>query len=633
MAELQELQAALVNADAAGDIEAATKLAGAIKAMRTQPPEEEGILSGVISQVTGADRATQETEALPDWATMPEMNTLSMASFKSALGTMATNPKETAQIIQANFPNVQVRPDEKGNLIMRSSIDEQEYAIKPGFQVSDIPRAAGVMAAFTPAGRAATLARAGAAAAGTQAAIEATQAVTGGEIDPEEIVLAAGFGAGGKALEKGVTAIKGLVSKAVTPEIAAVKAAEEIGISPLTTDIIPPTTFTGKVGQAVTERIPITGTGSLRATQQAQRAESVRNLLREFGATETAQATDDVMVDLIKTRGKAVTKYSNLKNDVIDKLSGMGDVDVTRTITAIDDEISKLTSLRTEGVRPVIGMLNDYKTAFQGQNLKNVELIRKQLGEQLKSPDMASVRSSAEKAVSNIYKSLKKDMGGFIKETGERRDLTKWNVGNAKLAKMMGDLNVSTLKSTLAKGEATPELVRRMIFSQKPSDMKLLYRNLSPKGRARARVAILQEAAEKSGGIELLSADVFKNQLNRLSKSTGVFFTGKDREAVDGLLKALKLTKQAGTAVAKPATGAELTTFAAPSAITWILGGSPVAGLAATAAIGGMARVYESASVRNLLLKIARAKPGQTEALINQLTKAVQSSQIMKEQE
>lgn len=163
--------------------------------VQLQDTQAPGFLARVQESITGAQRRTAETEALPDWGAMPELNQLSLASAKTGLGTFLSNPQETAQIIKANFPGVQVRQDEKGNFLLRSSVDGQEYAIKPGFQVSDIPRAAGAIAAFTPAGRAATIPGAAAAAAGTQAAIEASQAATGGTFDPKEVALAAAGGA------------------------------------------------------------------------------------------------------------------------------------------------------------------------------------------------------------------------------------------------------------------------------------------------------------------------------------------------------------------------------------------------------------------------------------------------------
>jgi len=169
---------------------------GAIKVPEGFPLEktEFGLAAQALAAVTGSERETEATRTLPDWATMPEMNTMSGRSFLAGLGTMATGPEETVQVIQRQFPGVQMRQDERGNFIMRSSIDGQEYAIRPGFRVSDIPRAAGTALAFTPAGRTTTVMSGALATGATQAGIEATQALTGGEFNEGDVALAAGLG-------------------------------------------------------------------------------------------------------------------------------------------------------------------------------------------------------------------------------------------------------------------------------------------------------------------------------------------------------------------------------------------------------------------------------------------------------
>ena len=161
-----------------------------------------GFFESLAESVTGTARATPETQALPEWTSMPELNQMSVASFKTALGSLLTNPKETVQILQANFPGVQVRQDAKGNYLLRSSVDQKEYAIPPGFSMGDIPRAIGGLAAFTPAGRAATIPGAIVGAGATQAAIEATQAGTGGSFNPLDVAVAAGTGPVGQVLQR-----------------------------------------------------------------------------------------------------------------------------------------------------------------------------------------------------------------------------------------------------------------------------------------------------------------------------------------------------------------------------------------------------------------------------------------------
>lgn len=172
---------------------------------QAEPPKM-GFLESVGEMVTGTRRATQATQTLPEWTAMPELNQMSVASFKTALGTLLSNPNETVQILQANFPGVQVRQDEKGNFILRSSVNQQEYAIPPGISVGDIPRILGGFLAFTPAGRATTIPGAVAAGAGTQAVIEATQAGTGGRFDTGEVGMAGAAGGAGQVLQRTVQA-------------------------------------------------------------------------------------------------------------------------------------------------------------------------------------------------------------------------------------------------------------------------------------------------------------------------------------------------------------------------------------------------------------------------------------------
>lgn len=239
-----------------------------------QKTEPMGVLGGIREAVTGTERTTPTTQALPDWASMPELNTFSMASFKSALGTMMSNPQETVQVIQANFPGVKVSQDEKGNFVLQSSIDGQMYAIKPGFQVSDIPRAAGAVAAFTPAGRATTIPGAIAGGAATQAGIEATQAATGGRFDTGEVALAGAMGGAGQAVTRIPQMVRAVRGGEAPPVAPAAPAAGEQVAAP----IMPPTgtvreiSPTGAVGPEVPLAAPAAPAGAPMGTAMAPAA-------------------------------------------------------------------------------------------------------------------------------------------------------------------------------------------------------------------------------------------------------------------------------------------------------------------------------------------------------------------------
>jgi len=404
----------------------------------------------------------------------------------------------------------------------------------------------------------------------------------------------------------------------------AVKTAERAGIIPMTTDVIPPKTFVGKFAQAVGERIPLVGTGEARAAQQVQRANAIKGFLSEHGAVGTGAVIDDVMSSLTKARENKINRFSKIKGEVFAKMPD-SKVNTDSTLNIIDSEILRLKQMGTKGVSPLIDVLNDYKTAFKDKNIANIEALRKQLGDQLDSTDMASVKTESGKSARKIYGALNEDIGDFVKLNGEPKDFAKWKIANRELSATFSELENGTLKSVLKRGNATPEAVKSLLFSQKPSDIKTLYRNLNREGRANARTAILHEAVEKAGGIENFTPERFTTHLKRLQKSTGIFFTGEDKKALNGLSKALHITRRGGIAGVKPTTGAELTTIATPTALTWFLGSDPITGLAATGGVGLMAKIYESKPFRNTLIKIANAPKGKELPLITSLMAIIES--------
>jgi hypothetical protein len=383
------------------------------------------------------------------------------------------------------------------------------------------------------------------------------------------------------------------------------KTAGAYNIPVMTSDIAPPTTWSGRMIRAIGERVPFFGTGGMRQSQQAARVSAVQDVMRNYGGEVGTPAVNDVMASLLQKRGSDLSKYSKLKTDVIDKQAG-APVNVANTTAAIDAQIAKLQGMQTKAVNPLIGKLEDYKQAFSNQDLPTIELLRKQLGDELQSPDMATVKTAAGKATSSVYGALKQDMGDHIKQFGDRRDAQKWQVANARLSDMMTDQNVTGLKSALKRGEATPETVRTLLFSKKPSDVELLRKNLTPEGRDAAKQAIMQEAYAKIG--QEASPERFVSQMDKLSTQTGVMLNSAEKAELQGLVDALKLTKQASVANFKPATGAEMTGFATPAALTYVAGGNPVAGVAMTAGAGILARAYESAPMRELMIKMGKAQ-------------------------
>lgn len=403
-----------------------------------------------------------------------------------------------------------------------------------------------------------------------------------------------------------------------------VVAAERLGIPVMRTDVSPPTTFFGNVAQKTGEAIPLAGTGAVRAKQNAARVSAAQKFAREYGADSAAPAIDDVAAALLEKRSADIKKLTTQKREVIDRLAEKGTVPTPKAVAAIDVQIEKLRKQNMAGLEPVIAKLEDFKTSLVNQRLTEIEANRAVIGEAFSGFDMGAIRGVGEKALSAVYGPLRNDMADFIKAVGEMPDLNKWASANAKLAAMAGDLGNTVLKRSLSKGEASPEIVRSMLFSAKPSDLKLLYQNLNEDGRASARTAVIQEALGKANGIDELSPEKFKLALGKLGNQVGVFFKGEDFAAAEGLLRALQLTKRAGVAGVAPLTGVQNLPAAVGILVSSMFGGSIPATAAALGGIGGIARIYEATGVKAALRAVAKAEtPKAKAAALQSMDKAL----------
>ena len=408
-----------------------------------------------------------------------------------------------------------------------------------------------------------------------------------------------------------------------------VKDAETAGVPVLTSDVRPPTTFASRWLQKTTESIPIVGTGGVRSAQQELRGEAVQDLARSFGVNlgDDVDIISTVTRDLLKRRRSQLKKYTSQKSSVIksEKLRDAGVVNVDRAVAAIDQEIATLSRLRTSEVGPVIERLRDWRGALlgettvkgldgknvivrEGQSLENVELLRKQLSQSFEASDLASVKDLGTKTLKKIYNPLREDMRSFIQSFGAKNDIKKFDTSNARLSELVGELENGLFKRVLSKGEVTPEAISSMLFSKKPSDLKLLFKNLDPAGQANARTAIItkmfKDSVNANGGV---SPDVFKNQIKKMSDQLGIFFNERDLQSVEGLGRVLALTQRASQANLMPPTGAMLQIPVIGGLLTQTFGGVG-AGVVAAGSLGAIARIVESPAVRNILIKLPKVR-------------------------
>ncbi len=431
----------------------------------------------------------------------------------------------------------------------------------------------------------------------------------------------------------GVSTGLGRAAKVAAPEVATpiagdVAAARARGIPVYRTDVTPPETFLGKTARKIGENIPIAGTGEMRAGQQTARVDAVKGLVREFDADIPEAAINDVAASVLEKHSATLREFGGKKTAIVNSVKGRGAVPVPNATAEITRQIDALKAQRLPELEPVIKKLEGWRDGLAGQPLDVLEKNRQDLGAMFKDPSLAGVRDRGEKAISAIYDPLRKDIAAFVKAEAGDDALAVWNEANGRIAAAMGEAKTDGLRRVLNKGEATPEVVRTMLFSQKPSDVGRLYKSLTPEGQAAGRTAILQEAVAKSGGIENLSPDKFAAALNKMGPQIGTFISAEDRVAVEGLRRALALTRHAAEAKVFVPTGVQ--NFAASLGVGGAVLGQSIGAaktLGGTVAVGLAARAYEATGVQRALKLMAKAEGQKSQAIVlKQLDEALQAS-------
>lgn len=597
------------------------------KAAQTQPQVigRMGRASAVQEEVTGATQLQEDLPELSSSGLLSGEDKIKVAALSPVLLT-TTDPDEIGKIITSQFPNVgmtyNLGADGKPYPILVNNATGVATQInKPGLSGMDVLQGLGLAAAFTPAGRvvqATTGLMKGAAIVGgksaaTEAVMQSAQELTGGEFDGGDVAMAGGFGVAGKfaeaPLSAGARAIKG---QAGGKALAAREFAEETGSPLMTTDIAPPSTFFGKSAQAAGEKIPVAGTGGARAEQQEARSKLVSEYVDSFGEYNPA----DVYKSLKEQTSKVKRAAGKRRGVIVDKVADV--IAITpesKAIESLSREIDKLAyspngvprkTADTQTIDKLQGFMDDLQA---DPTFANLEQLRTVFRETVKGERMV-LPGRTEAALESIYSSMTKDMDGTVlAELGEQT-ASKWKAANRIYAEQAGKIKDTRLKSVLQKGELTPEVVNNLLYSKKPSEFKLLYGSLNAKGKASARSGLIAKAAEVAKG----SPDKFLTEIKKLSNQTGISFKGEDKRYLQGLKSYLGATRRAGEAGTLTKSGEQLFQIGAPVAVVGDIASTGGAGTTATAMYGLMARAYESAPIRNLMMRLASAPKGSTKA-------------------
>jgi len=237
---------------------------------------------------------------------------------QALLNMTTTDPMELANILTSRFPkDIEVSLSPEGVPVARNKHTGYEVAInKPGFSAMDVLQGIGLIGAYTPAGRltgavkgvAGRIATAMFGAGATEAVLQVGQAEAGGEFDESDIALSGALGPApevlGKPLVAAATKAKELVkplAKTIPANITqALEFAKKQGRKITTADALKEyITFPMQLFLKISERIPITGTGKIAVKQQAQRADTLSQIAKEFDINIETEFGEEIVESFV----------------------------------------------------------------------------------------------------------------------------------------------------------------------------------------------------------------------------------------------------------------------------------------------------------------------------------------------
>lgn len=551
-----------------------------------------------------------DTSTLTEIARAPELNEASLPAFKAGLGfLLADDDASAAQIIKQQFgDDAQIRNVGGKQVITLPSGD---YVLnQEGFSATDVAKGLAKFLQFSPAGRASTIAGSIGANALTQGAGDLVEQALGGEdIQAEDSLIAGALGGAFKAGENVIGNVYRYLRG--TPANEVVEQGVKQGVPVMTSDVLPPTTFAGKMAQQTAEKIPLAGTGAAREIQQDFRNQAVQEVADKYGTFSYKAILDSMKAQQGRVKGAAGRTLEATGN----KLDEVGEIPLTNTREIIDQvktELGKEGVIRSEGA---IDDLSKLVSAFDEapQTFTSLKENRTAFRDIIAGADKAErsqLPSRAKALLQQVNKAMSDDMESFAKTNLTPKEFASWKKANKIYADQAETLKKSKLKNVLDKGDVTPESVKQLIMSKNPSELKLAYNSMTQSGKQNARAAIVSSivdnVSKRTGG---MTPNAFATEMKKFQPQINTFFKGQERKQLEGLQRLLDSTRRAQDAAVTTPTGQQVLGAGTLAAAATDLGATVLTG----GTVGGIARLYESAPVRDSLLRLASVPKGSTQ--------------------
>lgn len=551
-----------------------------------------------------------DISTLTEIARAPELNDASLPAFKAGLGfLLADDDASAAQIIKQQFgDDAQIRSVGGKQVVTLPSGD---YVLnQEGFSATDVARGLAKFLQFSPAGRASTIAGSVGANALTQGAGDLVEQALGGEdIQAEDSLIAGALGGAFKAGENVIGNVYRYLRG--TPASDVVEQGAKQGVPVMTSDVLPPTTFAGKMAQQTAEKIPLAGTGAAREIQQDFRNQAVQEVADKYGTFSYKAILDSMKAQQGRVKGAAGRTLEATGN----KLDEVGEMPLTNTrdiIEQVKTELGKEGVIRSEGaIDDLSKLVNAFDEAPQTfTSLKENRTAFRDIIAGADKAERSQLPSRAKALLQQVNKAMSDDMESFAKTNLTPKEFASWKKANKIYADQAETLKKSKLKNVLDKGDVTPESVKQLIMSKNPSELKLAYNSMTQSGKRNARAAIVSNivdnVSKRAGG---MTPNAFATEMKKFQPQINTFFKGQERKQLEGLQRLLDATRRAQDAAVTTPTGQQVLGAGTLAAAATDLGATVLTG----GTVGGIARLYESAPVRDALLRLASVPKGSTQ--------------------
>jgi len=627
MATRERLEQALMNAHAAGDTQAAKAFADAIRngqyddeqetqiepTAQPEQQEEVGVLDALGSGfIRGVEQVTGGTVQRVAEFRKNQLNAaIDELAGKMQSGELPASPENLAALDKLQTEAVKITRDLRGAEGVETSKREEYSPIQEQRPIaSTIGNIGGQIAGLLIPGMQGRLPAQMAKGALEGALAGYVQPTVGDESEMQAAALGGGIGGLAPAALRPITNAAGGIYRAATgaPTGDAADVIEYAGrqnLPLMTTDVAPPDTFVGRGAQALGEKIPITGTGAPRAEQQAARVAEIKRLSEQYGAP-----VDEEIVASLRNKSNTIANAAGKRYQNIVEQMGVDEIPVANTMRAIDAEIERQTRPGALQNPALLNSLNEVKERLLSgpQDLSLLRQNRTFVRENLKSDGVVN-KDSESRAIDSIYRAMTTDMTDGVAEKLGDDTAKSMRQADAVWAREANEVKKTKLKNILNKGDVKPEEASKMLFSNDMSEIKTLFSALDTTGRQNARAAIIQRAYDKSDG----SPEKFYSEMRRLKNQADVFFRGDQGKSLNGLIKYLDYTREAGQAAVRTKSGQEVLQYGIPVAAMADISSTGGVGTAAFGGYGLLAQAYESEPVRNIMVRMNSVEKGSTQ--------------------